>query len=151
MFEKTFGAKVKKYNDFKEAFKGVHIATMANSLGINLSTLDIGSDKDSVYRLAMRIVGSKIKGNVTPEVFCAAVSAICEAKGVPYKKYCGFALPKDASEYSKNEEQFNKMKQKGIEHPIFANHIYIEVGDTCYDLFKNVLNDDVNHFDCLEF
>lgn len=151
MFQKTFNAKVKKYEEFYSKFSTMDVDNLASGLGIDCSSIDVCTDKDSVHKLAMKMVNSIIKGNVTPEVFCAAVATICDKKGVSYKKYCGFAIPNDAKDYDKNIQQFNDMKASGKEHPLFANHLYLDINGTCYDLFKNVLYSDVNHLDCIEF
>lgn len=151
MFQKTFDAKVKKYEEFHQKFTTLQITSIANKIGVDYDSINVCADKDSVYKLAMKMVNSIMKGNVTPEVFCAAVATICDQKGVSYKKYCGFAIPKDVENYDKNIKQYNDMKVSGKEHPMFANHIYLDVNGTCYDLFRNVLYADVNHLDCLEF
>ena len=151
MFQKTFDAKVKKFEEFHKRFETLSIPSIASKMGFSFDTVNVFIDKDLVYKLAMKMVGSVMKGNVTPEVFCAAVATICDQRGVSYKKYCGFAISKSIANYDKNIQQYDDAKSKGSEHPMFANHVYLDVNGTCYDLFKNALCDDMNHLDCLEF
>lgn len=151
MYKMTFDAKVKKFNDFYEKFKSTDIRGKAKCLNINYDSIDVAVDKEAVFKIASSMISSIMRGNFTSEVFCAAVAVICDDKGVSYKKYCGFALPVGIDNYEKNLKQFEEKKASGVEHPLFANHIYLEVSGTSYDLFKNVLFDKVNHLDCSEF
>lgn len=151
MFERSFNAKVKKFHEYKDDLSRFSVRTASDIAQVNFDAINVAVDKEEVYKVAQALVSFMGNSFNSPEVFSAAVAYICEAKGVEYKKYCGFAVPKDSPTYNKDVEGFNKRKSSGVEHPLFANHMYLDVEGTTYDLFRGKLAVDVNHLDCIEF
>lgn len=152
MFQKTFDTRVAKYNKFREEFKnGEVLEIVARACGVNVESLNPVADRKVIADLAIKMVRHSMRGNITPEVFSAAVSVILDAIGVQYRKYCGFALSKSIPTFNKELADYNQRVVVDGGNPLFANHLYLECGEVSYDLFRNELVDDFEHLSCLEF
>jgi hypothetical protein len=52
--------------------------------------------------------------------------------------------------YAKDLADFKQAKQtSGDEHPLFATHVFIQVGDTTYEYYNGDTSN-IDHIDCVE-
>ena len=149
MFNKTVEHYKKKFKDEYAMIDTGDIENIASSHGIHNLKVELEANsaefKDFAYDVA-----SFMPGRVSCVAYACAVASIADKYGVPYKKFVGFCLPKSSSKYDENIDAFKKGKEQGKEHPIFATHVYITIGDNTYEYFNGEY-ENIDHIDVVEF
>ena len=87
---------------------------------------------------------------VSAIAYTAAIVKLAEMYNLPCKKYVGFCMKKNSHKYEETVIDFNKRKSEGIEHPLFATHMYATVADTDYEYYDGDF-DNIDHIDVIEF
>lgn len=146
-------------NHYKEKFRSTvnsvtikSIEDFARSSGVSDDALRKGFESNSkefrtfVYSFAKTLM----PGRVSCTTYAAVVALIASKFNVDFKAMAGFCLQKNAPNYAKDLADFNQAKQiSGDEHPLFATHVYLQVGDTTYEYYNGDTSN-IDHIDCVD-
>lgn len=146
-------------NHYKEKFHNTvssltikSVDDFARSSGVSEDSLRKGFESNSkefrtfVYSFAKTLM----PGRVSCTTYAAVVAVIAIKFGAEYKAMSGFCLQKNTPNYAKDLADFMQARQTtGDEHPLFATHVYIQVGDTTYEYYNGDTSN-IDHIDCVE-
>ena len=150
MFHSQVRHYTEKYNKMKGSISAKSVEHAMNLTGMSEEDIKTGlMENSSNFRnFAFQIAKSMMPGRVSCATYAAVIAYLADKYGVEYKVMVGFCLPKSSPVFDREVEAFNKRKAEGVEHPVFANHVYVEINGASYEYF-NGDTANIEHIDCI--
>lgn len=148
MFEKTVEHYKQKFENQKDLVNIDDVEDRANAFGIHNLKKELLANSIEFKDFALTLA-KVMPGQVSCVLYSIVISKLADKYNIPYKKYVGFCIPKNLANYEENINAYNKGKEKGEEHPVFATHMYVVINDSFYEYYSGSF-DNIEHIDVVE-
>lgn len=148
LFEKQVKHYTDKYKDTKKIFDERDYNVYMGMLGIKDKDALKGAfeSNNELFEQFILLYAKIMPGKISCTTYAAAVAKLCEDFGVNYKVYTGFCMPKSYVKYKEDKKAYEDKKKKGVEHPMFPTHVYLETSDKkIYEYYNG--DKDIDHID----
>ena len=149
MFEQQVEHYKKKYYGIKNSLENRSIEPYLKNWGITDLKESLLSNSKEFRDFAYDIARSVMPGRVSCTTYAAVISYIADLVGVDVKAFAGFCLPKSHPKYETELSFFNTKKTEGVEHPLMATHVYVEINGNSYEYYNGDTSN-IAHIDCVE-
>lgn len=100
-----------------------------------------------INNISMQITKTKY---VEPIAYAALVGSLAKELGKEYSIYFSLSEISGTDECKRLTDSFNEKKSDTNEHPLPINSIFVKVGDTVYENYRNKV-DNITHVDEIEY
>lgn len=149
MFQKQVQHYKDKFYATKKTIRTEQITRYAKSMGLADLSVDLKANSLPFQNLCLNVAKTLMPGRVSCTTYAAVVACAADMLGIEYKVYSGFCMPKSAPNYDKNLSEYHKRKDAGVEHPVPATHLYVQIEGVCYEIYNGETNG-IEHIDVVE-
>lgn len=146
----------KQVNQYKEKFSQLYamlgkkdIVALYNKCGVSDLETELKGNTVAFKSATLKIAMTLMPGIPSCTVYAAIVASACERLGISFRAMSGTCIKTSFPSYEKDKAHILAQKEAGVEHPLMATHVYIEVEDTIYEYYAGDFSE-IDHIDCVE-
>ena len=148
VFNKQIEHYTKKFNETLGRLRSADITDLYEKKGIfNLSEA-IVTNEDAFRLATYKIASTLMPGVVSCTTYAAVCARVAEEFGISYTVMAGFCLKDSHPTKNKDLAYYEEQKSKGIEHPMMATHVYLDIKGVFYEYYSGDTSG-INHIDCI--
>lgn len=145
MFDKQIEHYTRRFNEAKDILSKRKLEAPASAAKLDLDKLEENFKSNSTeFKRFIFANAGQIKEKTDSLLYAASLAVVADKLKKKYKVYLSYSLNKEDEAYEKKLEDYKK-----LEFPL-ANHVYIQVDDTCYELFTGNVTTNIEHLDSVE-
>lgn len=151
IFDSQINHYTTKLRNMVDTINAETVEKYAKGKGVDAETLksEFIANTDNFKTLIYNYAKTLMPGKVSCTTYAAIVVVLAKKYGLSYKVMSGFCLIKSNPKYERDRADFETMRSKGVEHPLFANHVYVVINSQEYEFYNGETNN-IDHIDVIE-
>lgn len=145
MFDRQVEHYERRFREAKEALAKYKFEIPASAAKLDLEKLKENFENNTVeFKRFVFANAGQLRQKTDSLCYAASLAVIADKLGKKYKVYLSYSLNKKEEHYEDKLEEYKKSVTP------LANHVYVQVDDTCYELFEDNSTTDIDHLDSVE-
>lgn len=149
LFEKQVNQYTDKFNQLYAMLGKKDVKALYNKCGISNVEEELKGNTKAFKEATLKIAITLMPGIPSCTIYAAIVASLCESLGISFVVKAGTCIKTSLPSYEKDKAHIAAKKAEGIEHPLMATHVYLEVADIIYEYYAGDFSG-IDHIDCVE-